>query len=184
MKTTYLLREAQPDGSVRMVETTSEVWHEIVKADALLPQSERRWFIYDTIPENGGLDCIVIETTLEMWREWNNNQRKVRRSNERKRELSFLSLDCLIEDGDRDQFQERMLIDEGFESKIMSERSVESLRVALNNWNPWGIDLLEFYIAGQKNSCTKEIAVKYKVSEQTARKYKRQFEAFVKKYFS
>jgi len=26
--------------------------------------------------------------------------------------------------------------------------------------------------------------VKYKVSEQTARKYKRQFEAFVKKYFS
>jgi len=54
----------------------------------------------------------------------------------------------------------------------------------LNNWNPWGIDLLEFYIAGQKNSCTKEIAVKYKVSEQTARKYKRQFEAFVKKYFS
>lgn len=184
MKTTYLLREVQSDGSIQMVETTSEVWHAIVKADALLPQSERRWFIYDIIPENDGLDCIVIETTLEMWREWNNSQRKVRRSNERKREISFLSLDCLIEDGYRDQFHERMLIDDGFEAETISNRSIEGLRDTLRNWNPWGIDLLEFYIAGQKTSCTKVIAAKYSVSEQTARKYKRQFEAFVKKYFS
>ena len=43
---------------------------------------------------------------------------------------------------------------------------------------------MEYYIAGKKASCTKAIAMKYKVSEQTARKYKRQFEAFVKKFFS
>ena len=43
---------------------------------------------------------------------------------------------------------------------------------------------MEYYIAGEKTSCTKAIAMKYEVSEQTARKYKRQFEDFVKKYFS
>lgn len=184
MKTTYLLREVQRDGSVQLVETTSEVWHAIVKADALLPQSERHWFIYDTIPENGGLDCIVIETTLEMWREWNNNQRKVRRSNERKREISFLSLDCLIEDSERDPFQEHVLLDESFERDTISRHSIDGLRDALKAWNPWGVELMEYYISGKKASCTKAIAMKYEVSEQTVRKYKRQFEAFVKKYFS
>ena len=65
MKTTYLLREEQPDGSVCMVETTSEVWHAIVKEDAAGPRTERRFFIYDIIPDEGGLDCMVIETTWD-----------------------------------------------------------------------------------------------------------------------
>ena len=184
MKTTYLLREEQPDGSVCMVETTSEVWHAIVKADAVRPRCERRFFIYDIIPDEGGLDCMVIEVTWDEWKEWDNKQRAVRRSNERKREISFLSLDCLIEDGDRDQFYERMLIDDIFETEVISNRSIDGLRAALREWNPWGVELMEYYIAGEKTSCTKAIAMKYEVSEQTARKYKRQFEDFVKKYFS
>ena len=184
MKTTYLLREVQKDGSVQLVETTSDNWHAIVKADSVRPRCERRFFIYDIIPDEGGLDCMVIETTWDEWKDWDNKQRAVRRSNERKREISFLSLDCLIEDGDRDQFQERMLIDDRFELETISKRSIEGLRAALRNWNLWGVELMEYYIAGKKASCTKAIAMKYKVSEQTARKYKRQFEAFVKKFFS
>ena len=184
MKTTYLLREEQPDGSVCMVETTSEVWHAIVKEDASRPRCERRFFIYDIIPDEGGLDCMVIETSWDEWKEWDNKQRAVRRSNERKREISFMSLDCLIEDGDRDQFYERMLIDDIFETEVISNRSIDGLRAALRKWNPWGVELMEYYIAGEKKSCTKAIAMKYEVSEQTARKYKRQFEDFVKKYFS
>ena len=83
MKTTYLLREVQKDGSVQLVETTSDNWHAIVKADSVRPRCERRFFIYDIIPDEGGLDCMVIETTWDEWKDWDNKQRAVRRSNER-----------------------------------------------------------------------------------------------------
>lgn len=67
MKTTYLLREVQQDGSICLVETTSETWHSIVKEEAQLPQSQRRCFICDTIADGRDLDCMVMETTFEEW---------------------------------------------------------------------------------------------------------------------
>ena len=184
MKTTYLLRETMPDGTVQLVETTSANWHAIVKADAALPRQARRFFIYDIIPEENGLDCMVIETTWEVWREWDNSQRAIRRNQENKRKFSYLSLDRMIEGGDREQLHDRLLLDDSLEPKTLSGYVIMELREALAIWNDWGTVLLDFYLEGKKKSCTKDICQMYGVSEQTARKYKRQFEDFVKKYFA
>ena len=43
--------------------------------------------------------------------------------------------------------------------------------------------MLEQYLAGRKRSCSADMAEKYGVSEQVIRKYKRQFEEFIRKFF-
>ena len=42
----------------------------------------------------------------------------------------------------------------------------------------------ELYLAGEHRSCVPMLVRRYKVSPQTARKYKRQFENFLKKFFA
>ena len=74
--------------------------------------------------------------------------------------------------------------------RIISEQSIETqnqlmdeLKKQLFAWKPWAVDLLAYYLAGKKKSCTAAMAKKYGVSEQVIRKYKRQFEKFVKNFF-
>ena len=57
-------------------------------------------------------------------------------------------------------------------------------RKELEDWRPWGVFLLELYLAGEHRSCVPMLVRRYKVSPQTARKYKRQFENFLKKFFA
>ena len=184
MKTTYLLREVQSDGSVYMVETTSEVWHSIVKADARLPQSQRRWFICDIIQDGRGLDCMVIETTFEEWRIWDNEQRQVRRNNLLKKQYEHLSADALEDDEREHSLLNEIMREEGFETETLGYLALEELRKALLFWRPWGTMLLDYYIAGKRRTCTQELARTCNVSEQVARKYKRQFEKFVIDFFA
>lgn len=184
MKTTYLLREIQPDGSIQLVETSSENWHAIVKADAKLPRRERRFFIYDVIAESNGLDCLVIEVTWEVWREWDNEQRRTRRNNLLKKQYEHLSVDALCDDESDHSLKSKILKGEEFEMKALGTVALEELRLALSSWKSWGPTLLDYYIAGENKSCTNEFASNYGVSEQVARKYKRQFEKFVKDFFA
>ncbi len=60
---------------------------------------------------------------------------------------------------------------------------MEELQKALASWRPRANDLLEMYLNGQKRACTEIIARKYGVSPQVARKYKRQFEEFIKNFW-
>ena len=61
---------------------------------------------------------------------------------------------------------------------------IDELKIRLTAWKPWAAELLAHYLAGRKKSCTAVMAEKYGVSEQVIRKYKRQFEAFVKKFLA
>ncbi len=69
------------------------------------------------------------------------------------------------------------------EEAICSQAVVESLRAELSAWQPWVIDMLDFYLAGESRTCTNTLAKKYDVSPQMVRKYKKRFENFVEKFF-
>ena len=62
---------------------------------------------------------------------------------------------------------------EDMEAAVISEMIMDELKKQLFAWKPWAADLLAQYLAG-----------KYGVSEQVIRKYKRQFEIFVKNFFA
>ena len=183
MSITYLVREVQTDGTISLVETTSEKWHAIIKADAEAPASERRYFIRDVIPENEGIDCIIMETTFEDWRQWDNEQRKFRDNNNLRKSFDHVSIDALLDAEGMQNYQNRVLRDDGFEETTLSQVIVDEFYIALRNWREWAPDLLKYYLAGEKKSCTKVFAHACGVSEQVARKYKRQFEQFIKNYF-
>lgn len=68
--------------------------------------------------------------------------------------------------------------------KIVDKVQLEALQKELEDWRPWGVFLLELYLAGEHRSCVPMLVRRYKVSPQTARKYKRQFENFLKKFFA
>lgn len=184
MKTTYLLREVQQDGSICLVETTSETWHSIVKEDAQLPRSQRRCFICDTIADGRDLDCMVMETTFEEWQAWDKEQRQTRRNHLLKKRYEHLSADALEDDEREHTLMNEIMRSEGFEIEAVGHLAVEELRKALVVWRPWGAMLLDYYIAGEHRTCTQELAKYCDVSEQVVRKYKRQFENFVADFFA
>ena len=72
---------------------------------------------------------------------------------------------------------------EDMEAAVISEMIMDELKKQLFAWKPWAVDLLAYYLAEKKKSCTAAMAKKYGVSEQVIRKYKRQFEKFVKNFF-
>ena len=74
MKTVYLAREQQPDGTYRLVQISAEKWHAIIKDQEGLPMEKKRHFIDDKIFDDLGEDCIKIEVSLDEWRRWDNKR--------------------------------------------------------------------------------------------------------------
>ena len=56
---------------------------------------------------------------------------------------------------------------------------MEDLKRALRAWNPWAEELLDFYIAGAKRSCTSVLCKKYQLSDRAVRKRNAAFENFI-----
>lgn len=69
-----------------------------------------------------------------------------------------------------------------WETLIVDSMEMDSLTLVLSEWRPWIIDILEYYLAGQKRDCSKQLSMKQGVSVQTIRARKREFEAFVLGY--
>ena len=176
MKTTYLIKSIQSDGSTALVETSAEHWHEITENNKLLPKDERRYFITDIISESGNLDCMIIEVAYEEYLRWMVERSQTMRNNSLKKQYAHLSLDAEIADDAVDPVC--------FEEDVMSQVFLMQLQKVLEVWNPWAVDFLDCYLKGKKTSSTAFVANKYNVSQRMARNYKKQFEDFVKKYVS
>lgn len=56
MKITYLVNQAQPDGTERLGVVTRADWLTVLEINKLLPLDQRRYFIRDCIREHGELD--------------------------------------------------------------------------------------------------------------------------------
>lgn len=184
MKTVYLAREQQPDGSHRLVEISAEKWHAIIKEQAGLPMEQKRHFIEDIIYDENGMDCLTIETSLEEWRRWDNNRKKKGREAEHRRKYLHLSLDYVIDTETGATLMTHSTLGAVSEDEAYRECLFEDMRKALADWKPWALRMLQFYMESDVKHANKEMMEEFHVKLSTVCKYKKQFEAFMKEYLS
>ena len=184
MKTIYLLRETLPDGSHHLVQTTPQKWHAIINEQKNLPIEQRRHFINDTIVENDDVDCIIIETTLEEWRKWDNNRKKQSRDREYKKKYIHLSLDFVIDAESGTTMLACSSVNNQMEEEIFQRYFFQEMHRDLAKWRPWATKMLEFYMAGDTTHANQEMMRVFGVEERTVRKYKMQFEEFLRAYMT
>ncbi len=183
MKTTYLLNKAQPDGSVCLCVVPAAEWTAVVTENKGLPAAQRRYFILDYIADGDDLDCMVIEASLEEYRAWDRSRPAEKRNRRAGQAFQHLSLNAPLNDSeDAGTLLDIIPAETQVESMACDLVLMDELKKALADWKPWANDLLELYLNGQKRACTGILAKKYGVSVQVIRKYKRQFEKFIKDF--
>ncbi len=204
MKKKYLVKKKQADGSVQLTPVSYQEWRVVVDANKELPEALRRYFIRDYIFDGDVEDCIYIEAPFEKYRKWRNEHMRADRkrkknrasqqpqmkgnnpvqNNEMDNKPRILSLDAPVAGGNQSIDLGSIIPDPWqMEEAICSQAVADTLRSALSAWKPWANELLDCYLRGEQRSCTNVLAEKYGVSPRMVRKYKEQFEGFIKKFF-
>lgn len=177
MSTIYLLRKEQPNGVSYLTLVTREQWLSVIRRE------RNRFFIRDCIFDCGHMDCMVIETTEEEYQKWNQERMASIRNYRIGQDIQKISLDEYVQNVDglvplRDVIE----ADNRTEELAIDSIQLKAIRQALAGWRFWGVDILDLYLAGEQKACVSIMMKKYGVTPQTARKYKRQFENFIKKF--
>lgn len=176
MKTTYLIKSIQSDGSTALVETTAEHWHEITESNKLLPKDERRYFITDIISESGAFDCMIMEVPYAEYVEWNAGRSQEARNRVLRKMYQHLSVDA----GNIESIVSPTIMEDEINGSIL----IAELRDALLRWNKWAAPVLHMYLEGQERDAARAIMAQCNVSQATAYRYIAQFKKFVKKFLS
>ena len=185
MKTTYLVNQEQPDGSICLTVVSSGEWLSVVEMNKQLPLDQRRYFIIDYIDDGDELDRMVIEAPRSDYLAWLKEHNAAERNRSLGSKYQHLSLDVLVSENERSiRLGDMIPSDEVIEESVINQMMQDNLREMLSAWKPWASDLLEIYLHGDKRTCTNTLAEKYGVSPQVIRKYKRQFENFIKNFSS
>ena len=183
MKITYLVNQIQPDGSTLLCVATHEAWRKVVDANRTLSLEDRRYFIRDCIMDCGEQDWLIYEVSRDEYLKWDRRRKVEERNRSLGEKFEFLSSDMFMSiEGKTLKAEDTLISDIQVEDIVCDRLTIKELRRQLAAWKPWANDLLDLYLAGKKKSCTEIIAKKFGVSQQTARKYKRQFEKFIKKF--
>jgi hypothetical protein len=183
VKTTYLLNKTRSDGTSKLSVATYEEWISVVEANKSLPAEQQRYFIIDCITDGQDVDRMVIESTAAEYRKWNRERMAPARNRVLGRNYQLLSLDAPVRVGDT-----VLNLKEALASSVQVEDQAcfpileMQLRAALAAWKPWAVDMLDYYLRGERRSCTESLSAQYGVSPQVIRKYKRQFEEFTKNF--
>lgn len=184
MKTTYLINKPQAGGSVQLSISNREEWQAVVRANKQLPSEQRRYFILDYIKDGTDLDCMVMEAPIDVYRNWIREHMTSKRNREAGKGYQFLSVDAPVADRDGlGTLLDTISADSSVEEIVCGEMVLTDLQDALAAWKPWANDLLELYLQGQKRTCSDMLAKQYGISQRMIRKYKVQFEEFVKNFF-
>ena len=181
MKTTYLVKSDNPERAGALVEITGEEWYEITKLNASLPKANRRYFIRDTIIDGSESDSIVIEVDQSVYRKWKTERQALWRHSKDNDGIETIPFETPVKCSEELSLMDTIEGAEAAESVYLSGKVVEDLKVALGEWRPWALGLLEEYMKGS-HQITKWLAGQCGVSEQMARRYRRSFEDFVKKF--
>ena len=184
MKNTFLMNKIHEDGGAALCVVTAEEWLDAVKENRSLPPEQRRYFISDCIEEGDTIDRMIIEVPYSEYRRWNSRHTVSERSRRAKKEFLHLSLDAAVPGSPTLALSDCLADSGSMETAVLDAVLIDELKIRLTAWKPWAAELLAHYLAGRKKSCTAVMAEKYGVSEQVIRKYKRQFEAFVKKFLA
>ena len=182
MKNTFLVRKQDANGEIVLTEVSAAEWFSILSETRKLPKEQHRYFIADCIEDGDEMDRMFIEVSREEHHRWNSKHTVSERNRKYGKDFLFLSLDDFLAGSDEIYIAETLADAHCVEEDVASQIRMEELECALRLWKPWAMDLYDAYLAGRKTKCTAEIAQKYGVSLQTARSYKRQFEAFVKNF--
>lgn len=179
-----LMNKIHEDGGAALCVVTAEEWLDAVKENRSLPPEQRRYFISDCIEEGDTIDRMIIEVPYSEYRRWNSRHTVSERSRRAKKEFLHLSLDAAVPGSPTLALSDCLADSGSMETAVLDAVLIDELKIRLTAWKPWAAELLAHYLAGRKKSCTAVMAEKYGVSEQVIRKYKRQFEAFVKKFLA
>jgi len=183
MRKTYLINKVQPDGTYRLTVVSYIEWLAAVEQNKSLPLEKRRYFILDYIADGDEADYMIMEAPYEDYVVWDRKRKMMERNWKIGRKFQHLSLDAPLAGSDGcGTLLDLVASETQVESTACDRVLLEELRAALSAWRPWANDLLEMYLRGQKRTCTKALADKYGVSPQVMRKYKRQFDEFIKKF--
>ena len=183
MQNIYLARVTTGPMSGTLKCISLEEWVAILRKNKTLPAESKRYFIIDCIIEDEELDRMFIEVDRDTYNEWHRDNQAAYRNRIAKNLFLHLSMDVEIENGKGDTLRDILPSDYALEAHAASNLTMAKLRAELEAWKPWALVLLKAYITGDGKICTKKIATQYHVSEQTIRKYKRQFKEFIKDFF-
>jgi len=187
MKITYLAYKEQADGRKALTVITVAEWRQITADNKTRSIQDRRYFVSDVIVEGKERDILVYEVSRSEHRKISNAKKEEKKKRDAKKVYVFYSLDdCRKNDVNfgRDVGYENAFPALPFEDQVLEKVDLDLLRKALAAWKPWANDMLDCYLAGNKIHCTVSLSHKYGVKERMIRKYKKQFEEFVKKFFS
>ena len=176
---TFAVNKEQTDGA-QLTIVPYEDWKAICENNKKLPTERRRYFIrlYDV--GDNGMNCTFIEAPYAYYLEWHREHEAQKQQRRYKRLYSFVSLDApMFEDSGAEYGQLLDAPDISVERLALSDIAMWELADEMDAWEEWATDVLDAYMSGDKRKCTKVLAAKYGVSEQTIRSYKRLFEAHV-----
>jgi len=184
MKTIYLVNKQEDDGSIHLVSVPYKEWRAVVDINPNLPIDQRRYFISDYNFDGDTPDCIIIESDRDTYFKWLKEHIASQRNRKAGKAFQILSLDACTTIGDEQvNFADVIPSAQKVEDDVCFKIALKSLCDELAAWKPWATDLLAFYLKGKKKSCTDMMAKKYGVSPQMIRRYKKDFENFVKNFF-
>ena len=168
MRITYLVYEnGQNDSKLRIA--TKEEWSAIMEENRGLPCDKRRYFIEDTIDDLGEIDIMYIEASKQDYDLWHADDQRNRRKRKTYKGIEIVSMDFESYENESHSLHGVLIDDIDVESLIAENIEMENFTLALSKWQPWAIDILECYLAGEKKECTKFLSLKQGVSVQTIR---------------
>ena len=182
MKITYLIKKESNSGDASLVETTKEERLEIIKQNETLPKDRQRYFIRDMIIEGSDLDVMIMESSEDQYKEWYRERHIETRNYTLRKEFEILSLDAPISDGEDLILADELQAPQNNQSAYLFTILLSELRESLSKWRPWGESLLDMYLNGERRSCTLKLSQLCGVSLQTARRYKREFELYIRTF--
>lgn len=182
MKTTYLIYK-QVDGTRQLVVATRKEWDEILKQNRGLPMEQRRLFERSCFTNGNELDCMYIEVDMPDFRAWEVKKKREYRNRKEEKRYEHLSFDAEIESSECVSLHECIASSETADQPLFDKTLLQNLEKELSAWKPWAVELLHLYMKGKRRSSTAWLASYCGVSDQMARRYKKEFETFVKKFF-
>lgn len=183
-KTTILIYKDTTAPKKGLREATQEEWSAILQANKGLPMCQRRCFIEDAFEDCGTIDCMFIEVSYEAYMEWHREDALRNINRKLKEECQHLSLDCPLNGYEGETLMDTLADEVDIEENIVDEMLLERLREQLANWKPWAVELLDFYLDGNKKKCAKVLGEKYGISAMAMSKRKKLFDEFLKSFFA
>ena len=129
-------------------------------------------------------DIDIIEVPYEVYKQWNCEHMRSERNRKSSQDIQFFSLEDLVRSTGIELQTAANDLSSHQEDYILDKVLISQLYDAVSKWKPWGADMLTLYLEQKQKKTAQIISRKYHVSMQSVRKYKRQFEKFIKNFLT